>query len=139
MDQLAPGGLVVYRLPGAAPLPAALVDGQWLLAARRPSFVSVASLPPATVEAEPSAGVTPAADPRLLLLPQQFDRRWRLEGQAQSEPPFRAFAWAVGFETGTGDPADVRFGGQSLRNAQVALMAILWLGALWIIRRPTRG
>jgi GT2 family glycosyltransferase len=140
LDQLAPGGLVVYRVPGGVPLPTALVDAQWLRAARRPAFVSVASLPPATIDGAVPGEATTGTGPRLLLLPQQFDRRWSLEGQARSEPPFRAFDWAVGFETETGQPTGVRFGGQVLRNVQVALLAVLWLGALWIIRRPaTRG
>jgi GT2 family glycosyltransferase len=137
MDRLAPEGLIVYSIPGAASLPAGLNDAQWLRAARRPTFESEASLPPAGEGDE--TGASPAGR-RLLLVPQQFDRRWNLEGQARSAPPFRAFGWGVGFATETGRPADVHFGGQLVRNLQVGLLAILWLGALWIIRRPaSRG
>ncbi|HJP65665.1 MAG TPA: hypothetical protein VKA30_05100, partial [Actinomycetota bacterium] len=75
----------------------------------------------------------------LTFLSQQFDSHWKLEGPEPSPPPFRAFDWAVGFEDGS-QLTDVRFTGQALRDAEVALLALLWLAALWINRRPaTRG
>ena len=139
MDALPAGGLVVYRVSGGVPLPGAALGAEWLAAARRPSFVSVASLPPAT-NGEGSPSADPGAGRKLVLVSQQFDSRWKLEGQPGADPPFRAFGWAVGFATTTGSVADIRFGGQGVRDVEVALLALLWLGALWTIRRPaSRG
>jgi hypothetical protein len=138
LDMLPAGGLVVFRVFGTVPLPSVAVGPEWLAAARHPSFVSVAALPPATNGEKAPADTV--SGQKLVLVSQQFDSRWKLEGQPGSDPPLRAFGWAIGFATTTGSPADVRFEGQGLRDAEVVLLALLWLGALWAIRRPaSRG
>ena len=49
----------------------------------------------------------------------------------------RAFGWAVGFET---EPAagavQVRFSSQWVRTLEMALLALFWLVALWVTRKP---
>ncbi|HEX9236433.1 MAG TPA: hypothetical protein VF972_09145, partial [Actinomycetota bacterium] len=91
----------------------------------------------------PAGSVSSARDGSgLILLPQQFDRRWTLRQtptQARASP-FEAFGWAVGFQVDLTSVPVPLFEGQAARDWQVALLGVLWLGALWVIRRPaTRG
>src|SRR2546425_706956 len=79
----------------------------------------------------------------------QFDSGWRARAGASPTAvgPQRAFGWAMGFPTGAGGSAA---GGGSAGAARVTVMhdrdligtvelwglAILWLAALWITRKP---
>jgi GT2 family glycosyltransferase len=134
MDVVPAGGLVVYRVPGAVPLSPVTTGPEWLAAARASTFAAVASLP------APSAGAAGQTQPAgLVLLSQQFDSHWRLSQSAGPATPFRAFGWAVGFEARAPSPS-IRYEGQAVRDGEVGLLVLLWLGALWISRRPaTRG
>jgi hypothetical protein len=84
--------------------------------------------------------VPPTGASSLILLAQQFDSHWRLEGGSAPARPTRAFGWAVGFDPGQRSSAfEVRFHGQATRTVQIVLLTILWIAGLWVTRRPSHG
>jgi GT2 family glycosyltransferase len=131
------GGLWIYRnarlLPEAAAIPGqAPVD-----AARSPSLLAPLSFDPAT--AVPLSGADGgwsgqlAATPSLVFVGDRFDPRWR----AGEEVPFPAFGWGLGFE-GVPGRVDVTFPGRTRRAVELGALAVLWLLALWFVRRTGR-
>jgi hypothetical protein len=131
------GGLAIYRnarvLPEAAAIPGqAPVD-----AARSASLLAILSFDPA------SAAPLSATDggwrgevsesPFLVFVGDRFDPRWR----AGEEAPFPAFGWALGFE-GTTGRIEVTFSGRTQRTLEIGALALLWLLALWFVRRTGR-
>jgi hypothetical protein len=145
LDALPAGDLLLFRAAHPSPLASVTTDPTWLDVARRPSFLRLASLPAARSRplAEPPSPEAASAEPpaeALALLSQQFDRRWRAEANGRTEAPFEAFGWAVGFAVDPDSAIGVRYEGQPARNVEVFVLAVLWLGALWITRRPaSRG
>jgi len=134
------GGLIIFENSKWLPLASVVSDPEWLKAALAPSLESVAQLPVPHAEALGLAPVSgPATSDSLLLLSQQFDSRWRLTFRAGSSPvgPRRAFGWAVGFVGRPQPPGfSITFQGQRIRSLEIALLAILWLGVLWLTRKP---
>jgi GT2 family glycosyltransferase len=131
------GGLAIYRnarvLPEAAALPGqAPVD-----AARAASLLATLSFDPASAA---PLSVTDGGwrgqvseSPFLVFVGDRFDPRWR----AGEEAPFPAFGWALGFE-GTPGRIEVTFSGRTRRTVELGALAILWLLALWFVRRTGR-
>jgi GT2 family glycosyltransferase len=143
IDSQPAGDLLVFRTAHPVRLASVIPDPEWLVVARRPSFAGLASLPAARSRllAEPPVPApTPLPPEALAYLAQQFDERWRAEAGGGTEAPFRAFGWAVGFAVESDSAVEVGYQGQLARNGEVLALALLWLGALWITRRPaTRG
>jgi hypothetical protein len=144
LDVVPAGDLLVFRASHPARLESVIVNPAWLMVAREPSFAGMASLPAPVsrplsepVPKSPSVSLSPEA---LTLLSQQFDERWRAEVGGRTEEPFEAFGWAVGFAVDPNEAVDVQYGGQRARDGEVLAMAVLWLVALWVTRKPaTRG
>jgi GT2 family glycosyltransferase len=135
------GDLLVFRAARPVRLESVVSAPDWLSAARRPSYSRMASLPaPASRPlGEPVPGGSPPPE-ALALLSQQFDDRWRATGGREAEEAFEAFGWAVGFAVDPDAEVEVRYVGQPTRNGEVLALTLLWLGALWMTRRPaTRG
>jgi hypothetical protein len=146
-------GLTVYRDEVTVPRASVIPDPRWRVAAASGDATAVAALQ--DPDAAPLRGsdgayrAGPYANGRTfppgssVLLAQQFDRHWQLIPFGQRAAPVRphaAFGWAVGFpSTPTPHGFTVRFTGQGLRNAEVALLSIMWIAALWITRRPSRA
>jgi hypothetical protein len=134
------GGLLIFENAKWVPLASLVADPEWLQAAFAPTVESVAQLPAA--HAEPlglSSQSGPPTAYALILLSQQYDSRWRLTLQPGSAPlrPRRAFGWAVGFAGRPRSPGPaIAFEGQRIRTLEIALLAMLWLGVLWLTRRP---
>jgi GT2 family glycosyltransferase len=132
------GGLAVYR--NARFLPKGLVVPGFgaVEAARATSLLAPLSLDNATgapLTGESGSRWTGEASeaPSLIVVADRFDPRWR----AGPASPFPAFGWAVGFEAGAGrveaaPVSDLR------RPIELATLAVLWLTALWIVRRRSR-
>jgi GT2 family glycosyltransferase len=128
------GGLWIYRNARAVPAPA-IIPGQAAVEAAR------SSSPLAALSFDPSAsspldriddgwvGDVPES-PSLVFVEDRFDPRWRAAGSQ----PFPAFGWALGFEGQSGRIA-VAFPGRGRRAAELGVLAILWLAALWTVRR----
>jgi GT2 family glycosyltransferase len=145
MDLSPAQGMTILENPKALPPAAGVGDVTWSKAAASGSLSDTAMLPPATPTqlrggGEMFAGVVPAGGRGVVLLTQQFDSHWRLmPSSGPAERPQEAFGWAVGFAS-PAEPSSirVRYIAQGTRNAEIALLALLWLGALWITRRPVR-
>jgi hypothetical protein len=139
------GGLLILRDVEALPLASALGDLPWRAAALHPSVEAVSALP--VPETAPLQGGgqryegPPTAAPQLVMLSQQFDSRWRLVPRGAAPVlPQRAFGWAVGFRLpGSSQGSTVAFSGQRARSVLMSFLALLWLGALWVTRRPVHG
>jgi len=146
LDRLPAEGLTIFRDEIAAPLASTVEGEQWRAAAAstEPAVLEALPLPLATPLGERAGGAVweGQVGPRssFVYLAQQFDSRWRLNAQAgASVRPERAFGWGIGFPVQPGSGRfDATFGGQAARTFQVALLAALWLAALWVTRRPVR-
>ena len=135
------GGLIIFENSKWVPLASLVADPEWLQAAFAPTVESVAQLP--TPHAEP-LGLRPLSEPAvsdsLVLLSQQFDPRWRLTFASGAKPlePRRAFGWAVAF-VARPSGFTISFHGQQIRTLETGLLVILWLGVLWLSRKPATG
>lgn len=78
-------------------------------------------------------GATGGGD--LAVISTEYDGAWRLEGS--DTVPDRAFGWSTSFPV-TGSFVRIAYGGQLPRTIQTVLLALLWLLALWITRKPVR-
>jgi hypothetical protein len=145
LDPIPAGGLRIFENSKATPMEAVTRDPGWRQAATRPSTLSVERL------LRPGARALLRRDDRdvftgqatnaasLILLAQQFDSHWRLEGASSAGGPTRAFGWAVGFvPEATARSFEVRFNGQTTRTLETGLLALLWMAGLWMTRRPSR-
>ena len=146
LDPVPAGGLTIFENSKAAPVAAVIRDPAWRQAATSPTTLAAERLLKPDARALPRAGgrdefaVPPTGASSLILLAQQFDSHWRLEGGSAPARPTRAFGWAVGFDPGQRSSAfEVRFHGQATRTVQIVLLTILWMAGLWVTRRPSHG
>jgi hypothetical protein len=65
----------------------------------------------------------------------QFDAGWRVATGDERLPVFEGFGWAVAGPGGPGE-ISVTFTSQWFRTTQMWVLAVLWLFALWITRKP---
>jgi len=142
-------GLVIYRDPIVVPAAAVITDPAWRAAAASNDLTATAALQdPGAIALHGSgsefSGHVPAGRGlpagSSVLLSQEFAGGWRLSaaGFRQAVTPKPAFGWATGFAYRPVGTFVVRYTGQTLRTVAVGLLALLWLAALWITRRPTR-
>jgi GT2 family glycosyltransferase len=150
---VAAGGLAIYENPDAVPVASEIAGAEWerAAAAQRIDLAAISALPPPEsrpLEETPDGfalGTPPVESPRpssrVAYVAEQFSSDWVLTpstgGPERSAQ--RTFGWAMRFELPS-QPGDVsiRFTGQTVRTIETALLAILWLAALWITRRPVR-
>jgi GT2 family glycosyltransferase len=136
------GGLSIYQT--AAPLPVAAAVGPDAAAAARGSGVRAAT-DMEMAERTPLQpldgtwqGSVPIEGAGAVLFSTPFDRRWRLsvEGQGgQVAQAFRWFGWAQGFTaTFPADRVRVDYADGWLRWVEIAVLGVLWAGALWVTR-----
>lgn len=155
LDLVPAGGLILYRNERALPRALATAEEAYVRAAGGDSLGPVGSLPSTQGRAlVPSPGgfagraiAAPGEDPAdgVVLLADQFDGGWRLEGESRGgggaieATPSRSFGWAVAlpYPAGAGDVRAVH-AGQTRRTIEVWVLAALWAAALWITRKPVR-
>jgi hypothetical protein len=144
LDLIPAGGLVIFRNAAALPRAGIVRTAGFSEAARAADRNLLPELPPPTwsplrrdeggfraVERVEEAGYAFVAE--------QLAPGWKLEGTEAAEETERAFGWAIGAETsGRSGPVVVRFTAQRSRTLQVFGLAVLWLAALWITRKPAR-
>ena len=138
MDLVPAGGLTIYRVADALPTafvsadedwePVPIIDDPVALQARREADV---------VPLEPIEGGWSgvAGTPAEVMVGDQFDEGWRVERGGEQIVPRRAFGWAISAPVESG-PFRVVYEEQWLRTAEMAALAVLWLAALWITRKP---
>ncbi|MEX0755800.1 MAG: glycosyltransferase family 2 protein [Actinomycetota bacterium] len=144
LDKVTEGELTVYRnartFPEASVVPA---DDRFLEAARSADPRDVAALPgprgSEQLHAAPGGwqGPAPQQQPAYAFVGEQFATGWRLSDGPDEVEAERAFAWAFGFEVPEGaDRVSIRYTDQWVRTLQILLLAVLWLAALWVTRKP---
>jgi GT2 family glycosyltransferase len=135
LNRMPAGGLVIFR--NAAELPTAFAS---------PDAPIPDAPDPALLEESPPADVTPlegggerwsGSVPTTghVVVTQQFDGAWRVESGGERLVPFPGFGWAIAGEVGAGEVV-IEYTRQWVRTAELALLAALWLAALWITRKP---
>jgi GT2 family glycosyltransferase len=127
------GGLVVFRNARALPVAVSTDDGAFSSAAHASDLREIARLSEvdsASTERTPS-GWRRQDGAGTFVVSTEYDDGWAADPGGIE--PFRAFGWALGSPRGT---TALRFDGQWVRTAQMALLAALWLAVLWITRRP---
>jgi hypothetical protein len=83
-----------------------------------------------------SAGWTgPARGGNLAIASAEFDDAWQLEGS--DAPAERAFGWSTSFPVSS-EQVTITYGAQLPRTVAMIVLAVLWLVALWITRKPVR-
>jgi GT2 family glycosyltransferase len=138
LDPNPAGGLTIYR--NAAALPTAFVGpaGTWPDAEEDADLPAIAARPAVAVERVPPPeelrGVAVEAAGQLVLA-DQIDAGWRVENGDATSSPSLAFGWAMAADVEPGAVA-LRYRDQFARTAEVAVLGLLWLAALWITRKP---
>ena len=139
MNRVPAGGLTIYR--NARVLPVAAV-------ATTPGFSRVAGatgLLPISSSARPGVTTlrtTPdgwfgSSEGGFVYVAKQFDEGWhaRVGSSQMAVDPRRAFGWAIGFPVGSGG-VTVTHDRDAILTVELWGLAILWIAALWITRKP---
>ena len=135
LDRLPAGGLTIFR--NAAALPTAFVSANAPVPDRAD---------PAAVEASPAVIASAARRRRRDLhgdrgCPGHRRGRpavragWRVENGGEVLAPFAGYGWAIAAPVQAGT-VDVHFTDQWLRTVELYLLALLWIVALWVTRKP---
>jgi len=137
------GGLMIYRNEAAVPPLAVAPDGASALAANAMDPAAVAGLPPVPVQAgsqEVEGGWDVIQGGGLVWVGDGYAPGWRLTGGASVRvPPEEALGWAMAFHTPEGaGSVEIRYDDQWIRSAEMAALAVLWLVAMWMTRKPAR-
>jgi GT2 family glycosyltransferase len=137
LDLVPAEGLVIFR--NARVLPTAFVtdDRAFARAARASDLVGVAAL--GDVAASPmhpsGSSWTSSSGEGFGYLADQHASGWRATTQEGPRPTSAAFGWAIGFQAPPG-PIRLSYDDHGLRTAAIAILGVLWIGVLWLTRRP---
>lgn len=142
MDLVPAGGLLIYRNESDVP-PAAVIAGpEYAALPDTPTPGAAAGLPP--VEAAGSltkveGGWDGASNDGTVSIGQQYEPGWRLYSGAAELPAERTLGWAITFMPPAGGASfEIRYADQSVRTFEMIALGVLWLGALWMTRKPAR-
>jgi GT2 family glycosyltransferase len=129
-------GFTIYRNASAIP-PAAILQTRRsdrdIMGVGDPSTIAMWQPVPAVPLTRASGGWDGPAVAGTVFLSLEYDAQWALRGDPAD--PEVAFGWATSFPAG-GVPVQVRHAGGLPARIQVALLAVLWLAALWVTRKP---
>jgi GT2 family glycosyltransferase len=140
LDPVPAQGLVIFRNPVAVPLASWVPGEEWAGAVREPDVDPALPAPdpvPLSGSADTLRGGSTGSR-GVVLLSEQYDPAWRLRSGRKELRPVRAFGWATAFP-GPLPSRSFELGRKGSRTPLVAAMAVLWAGALWLTRRPTRS
>ncbi len=137
LDLLPAGGLVIYRNARALPSAFVTADEAFANTAADGSLLRVAELQqPETAPLEPSGnGWRGTGEGAFGFVSEQRASGWRVRSGGASSPTSPAFGWAIGFRAPSG-PFSLVYGDQAIRTGEMVLLGVLWLGVLWVTRRP---
>ena len=134
LDRVPAGGLTIFR--NAAALPTAFVSANAPVPDRSDPGAIEAS-PDVIARALEGGGetFTGSADAAgHVVVSEQFDAGWRVDNAGEVLAPFAGYGWAIAAPVQPGE-VTVRYTRQWLRTAELALLALLWVVALWVTRK----
>jgi GT2 family glycosyltransferase len=144
MNLVPAGGLVIYRNDAAVP-PFATVptEGASALTGDAQDPDAVVGLPPISpVEAgvEVKGGWDGRAGEGAVWVGDSYAPGWRLmAGTSLSVPPSMALGWGMTFQPpDPAGPVEIRYIDQWIRTTEMIALALLWLVAVWVTRKPAR-
>jgi hypothetical protein len=139
LDLVHSGGLIIFRNSRA--LPEASFSGQAAYAeAPLRGIAEAARLPAPDVtrmKPTPAGFVGPVHGAGAVLLADQYAGGWRAGGGKARVAPQRIFGWAMRFPVSARGRVTLNPPGQTPRRVEIAIVALVWLLALWITRRPS--
>jgi GT2 family glycosyltransferase len=137
LDLVPAEGLVIFR--NARALPPAFVTGDraFARAAGTAHLIDVAALGDVAASAMRPSGSSWTSTSRggFGYVADQRASGWRVTTPQGERPTSAAFGWAIGFEAPPG-PFRLTYEDQGIRTAAIAVLGLLWLGVLWVTRRP---
>ena len=142
LDLVQTGDLTIFQNARALPEAAFTPEAQYVKAPL-PGISDAGALPTANAVALPPSpggyrGTTQT--PGAVLLGDQFTTAWRAStGAGATVHPQRVFGWAMRFPVSARGPVTLSHPTAAARRAEIALLALFWLVALWITRRPSRA
>jgi hypothetical protein len=139
LDLVPAEGLLIYRNARALPPAFVTQDRAFKRAARADSLVDIAGVGDVSAAPMRSSGTswTSASRGGFGYVADQDASGWRVSTSTGERPASPAFGWAIGFQAPSGS-FSLRYGGQAVRTAELAVLAGLWLAVLWVTRRPGR-
>jgi GT2 family glycosyltransferase len=132
-------GLVIWRSDLALP-PAAVLDTDpaedRLVTSSNPADIQrLLPVPTKALERVPGGWSGPTGGGSRVVVSTEYDGAWQLAGSDVA--PERAFGWTTSFRTDA-PSATVLYGAQLPRTIATWLLAVVWVAALWITRKPVR-
>ncbi|HXJ64412.1 MAG TPA: hypothetical protein VNN79_11715, partial [Actinomycetota bacterium] len=140
MDLVPTSGLVIYRNERVYPQAGVTDQAGFAEAATGTSLLPVATLPKFDgSELHPVlGGFHGTSSGGVGLIARQFDSEWRMQAGGKTGRPSRSFGWATQFADAPSGNAHVTYAGQQRHDLEIAVLAALWLAALWMTRKPVR-
>jgi GT2 family glycosyltransferase len=137
LDLVPAEGLVIYRNARALPPAFVTPDTAFARAARSGSALDIAEVGDVAATPIDASGTAweLTSTGGFGYVADQYASGWRLLDADEERSPSPAFGWAIGFAAPEGHIA-ATFDGQAMRTAEMALLAVLWLGVVWVTRRP---
>jgi GT2 family glycosyltransferase len=74
-------------------------------------------------------------EPGTVLWSEAYDDEWRADGEGEELTHVEPFGWSNGYELGSDGTVALRYGGQTLRYALIALSLALWAAAVTVLVR----
>jgi hypothetical protein len=137
LDLVPAGGLVIYRVANPIP-PAALIPSKpFARAARRSDLAVISRIPSVGPVPLPTVGAgwsVPQGASGFAYVADQFADGWVAKKGTASAPMDEVFGWAMGSPDAAG--ATITFEDQWIRTTEMWILALLWLAALWVTRKP---
>jgi hypothetical protein len=139
LDLVPATDLLVYRNAVVLP-PASVVTSDPALerivtSGRQEAIQELRSVPASPLTRVDGGWEGPTSGGDLAIVSTEYDGAWEVVGS--DAVPERAFGWSTSFRV-AGSSVTIVDGGQLPRTIEIALLAALWLVALWITRRPVR-
>jgi hypothetical protein len=133
------GGLTIYQNARAMPTASIVTSPGFSRAAQETGMLAISSsAQPREVKlAATGDGWFGFSEGGFVYVAEQFDAGWRARvGTSQGAvDPERAFGWAIGFPVGSGT-VTVTHDRDPVQTIELWGLAVLWIAALWITRKP---
>jgi GT2 family glycosyltransferase len=138
LDVVPAGGLVIFENPRAMPVASVVHSKAFARAAGGSDPLRIAALPdvPTTPLERVDGGWDGATqESGYAYVATQFAGGWRAENDGLRAETQDAFGWALGADVRPG-AVSFTYARQWVRTAEMTVLALLWVAALWITRKP---